>query len=138
MVSEHITDYRTFQKIDDKLRPVKVGTFVGGVILLLYSLRSIQSGGAGVLRGLIFGAGAVDMFRISFNCYIKAYCSHAARKIGGNTLKLGETILSWVQSAIGLNSSKVNDVFSRIQKEVMWDVVFIDTFASKLHAKVKT
>lgn len=76
---------------------------------------------------------AADLVRISYNSYLKNYCSLAANKLGGDFTKLSTTVLQAASSALGLGGE---DPFAKLKKEVMYDILVENTISSALIRKV--
>ena len=99
-LGEKITDYKTFRKINNSLKSLKVAAFLGSIFCALYSISQFMT--RRPLKGAIYGLMAYDLVRVSYNCYIKKYCSITANKLGGDFSKLGSTIFQVAQSALGM------------------------------------
>lgn len=120
------TDYKSFAKIDVQLRSVKVYSVLACIICLGLSLSNFAGGR--FAHVLIYAATAHDLLRVSYNCYIKRYCSRAVKRLGGNLLEAaGNVFMNAVSSALFGKP----DLMSRLQEEVIWDVLFDDTFARR-------
>lgn len=131
-IADSMTDLATFKRIDRLLRTTKVLAFVASPILLLSCLRNFAC--ARPVLGVLYGLLAVDLFKVSSNCYIKTYCALALQKLGadGDPAKIGATIMAWATHTFGVGG-KSEDPFKKLQESVMWEVVFNDCFTLRLY-----
>lgn len=125
-MTNKFADYKSFSQIDLQLRKIKVGCLVGSVLCAGMAVSSFLGGR--LAHALIYAVSAHDLLRVSYNCFIKRYCARAATRLGGSILEAaGNVLLNVVNSALFGQP----DVVSRLQREVLWDVLFDDTLAKR-------
>ena len=97
------------------------------------------------MRCVAYGGASIDLLRISYNCYIKQYCTIVAKKLAGNASALGNTLFQWISSNITPNINHTNnnkhvpqDPFTVIKERIMWDVVYTtDTYWYEVYKYVQ-
>ena len=110
-MSENFSDLKSFKSINSSLKIAKVSTFVLSIFFALYSITNMSK----PVKSLTCLFIAVDLLRVSYNCYIKNYLSMAAKTIGGDFKKLSSSILKSASCALGLGGE---DPFVKLRKEV--------------------
>lgn len=134
-VSGQMTDLGAFRKIEDALKTTKVSALLASPLLAMASIRNANS--SRIIIAVIYGVLALDCLRISYNCYIKNYVSRAMRRLGadGDPAKIGATFMQWASAAIGI--SKGDDPFKKVQREVMWDIVYDNCLTMVVYRMVR-
>lgn len=135
----------SFNKIKLKLQYAKLATLFGSVLSAYYCINCFNVKNQCnpltlLMRCAIYGGASVDLLRISYNCYIKQYCTLVARKLAGNASALGNTLFQWISANMHAGSRETNtqDPFAVIKEKIMWDVVFTtDTYWYKIYAYVQ-
>eukprot|EP01041_Mallomonas_annulata_P010487 gene10487-21876_t len=128
MLASRISDYGALSDLNDRLKTPKVLFAAAGSFCLLMSLAKLSRGGA---SGIVFAVLSADLFRMSYNCYIKRYCVLAGRSLFGNIKRAGSTLLSWAQSSLGIKDES-EDPIHKLQEDVVWEAVLTDTVTEKI------
>jgi hypothetical protein len=123
-----LTDMQRFTYLNRQLRIVKVFTAGAGILCLGAFLGSFFS--QRLIGMAIYGVFSADLFRISYNCFIKNYICLCMSKLGGNVSKASETVLSWMTSAAGLGNK---DPFAIVQNELSLEVLTANTLSKYLY-----
>lgn len=84
MLSDQLSDMKSFRKIDLKLRFLKVVCAIMTVILLLNTFRLIIFRPNGLLlKVLVYLFVCSECARICFNCYLKVYITRSVDALSG-------------------------------------------------------
>eukprot|EP01041_Mallomonas_annulata_P007962 gene7962-16298_t len=118
----------SLNEINDRLKMPKV-LFAGASSFCL--LRSLAKLSRGKPFGIVYAVLSVDLFRMSYNCYIKRYCELVGKSLFGDVKKAGTTLLSWTQSSLGIKDESENPIH-RIREGVVWEAVLTDTVMEKV------
>ena len=117
-LAARFTDYKPFAAIEEKLRTIKVGAAVAGLLCGAMAVSGALQGRPANI--LVYAVLAHDLFRVSFNCYIKKYVSNASRRLGDNLFTAAaNTLLNVISSAV-LGKP---DVVQRLQTEVVYETL---------------
>lgn len=135
MVSDRITDdYKVMKQVNNKLKLPKVLFAAGGSFFALIALSKLPARRpvSGVLCALL----SLDLFRMSYNCYIKTYCPLAGKVLVGDIKRFSNTLLNSVQSAVGLKNGK-EDPIRILNEEIVWEAIFENTVTKAVLSQVK-
>ena len=110
ILSEQLSDLKSFRKIDKRLRTVKVICSIFCLICFISSFRFFVFGYG--LKGLIYLVVSLDVARTSANCYLKFYITQAVDRLsglqeGGNISKISNTLFKMAKSAAGISGAEV-------------------------------
>ena len=114
-----------------KLEMPKVVCFVLSVVSSGYSMGALMRGNL-----FMFAFQAViahDLFRVSYNCFLKAYLLHGTRRIGASPVNFGSALLSSITSAI----TGAADPSTAYLREIDIELLQINTFTPVLWLKAK-
>jgi hypothetical protein len=114
-----------------RLEMPKVVCFTLSILSGAYALSSFLRGSlvSAAIQGLI----AHDLFRVSYNCYVKAYVLHGTRRIGSSTVNFGSAVLSSITSAI----TGAADPATAYLREIDMELLQINTLSPVLWIKAK-
>lgn len=122
-----------FFAITKKLRNIKVICASCSVLFLGYALQSFALNRR--LKTIIYGALFMDLFRMSYNCYLPRYASSIMKKMGGSIGIVSDAFFRAIQSAVGISSGD-SSTMDIIRKDILWDLIIKDTFVIKIWSKV--
>eukprot|EP01041_Mallomonas_annulata_P007963 gene7963-16299_t len=125
-----IPHYDALSFLNIKLKTPKVIFAAAGSFCLVNSLDKLLSRKGAVL-GIVFAVLSADLFRMSYNCYIKKYCELVGRNYFGSMERTGNTFLSWAQSSMGIKDESENPI-RRVQVDLIWEAVLADTITEKI------
>ena len=132
---ESMAAVKNSSHIGTQLGRVKVFSAFTGLLCLGYALSSFSRGGP--IKSLVLLLFSADLFRVSFNCYTKNYCSIFLHTVGGDINKLTKTVFQFAKTAVGM-SDPAEDPFIRLKHEVMWELLLHKSFVEMLIKKVRT
>jgi hypothetical protein len=123
---------RSGKKINNRLKFVKVVTAISAVISFAWGIRKYTQGSF-LATGISFFISA-DLLRVSYNCFIKQYCSLAINFLGGSAQKLGATVIEIAKSAMGITEPG-DDPLLRLKHDLLYEVLVEDTFSKQVYLK---
>lgn len=132
-IADTMASFRSAGHISTTLKRIKVACAVTSLISFALSIRYGMT--HYFLHAIVLGILAADLFRISFNCYEKKYCSLYLDMIGGSAVKITETIFKFAKAAVGI-SDPADDPFVRLRTEIVWRNLIQDTIILGLVHKV--
>lgn len=125
-LTSKFSDYKSFSKIEETLRLIKVGSIVGFLICSGLALSNLFSGRA--VHAIFYMILSHDLLKVSYNCYIRKYCSNACKRLGVNFIQAAaNTLFNVINSAIFGKP----DVVTKLQEEIMLDVLLDYTLTQK-------
>ena len=131
-LSSAIADYKKVQKIESKLKPVKVFTALSGVLSLTMALKSFTRNSPSSIAYAILG---FDLFVVSYNCYIKKYCAVAGKQYFN---QVGDKVTFWIKDTLGLKTEeKQADPVAVLNGDIDWTMLMEGTIAKVAVAQVR-
>ena len=130
-LASKFADLREFAEMDSKLRSFKVYSAAGALLCFSLAVRSVLQGR--VTNVVLYAVLGHDLFRVSYNCFIRKYISNAVKRLGDNVFSAAaNTFLSMVQSAVFGKP----DVIQRLQQELQFEALADGTICQRLIAMV--
>lgn len=134
-LAEVLSNLRSSSQILIPLKRIKVLCAISALFCFGLSIR--YAIGKYIPHSLVLLLFAGDLFRVSYNCYDKKYCSLYLHMIGGNPIRAADTIFKFVSSMVGISEPSV-DPFVGLRKEIVWKNLVQDTMLRTLYYKVST
>jgi len=135
-ITAALTDYGAVSHIEEKLKFPKL---LAAALCIAMSTLAISKLKNNPVLFIFYGLIVVDSSRVSYNCYIKKYCSLASKRFLNDSNAMGETLMSWTQKALGIfgvGNPKEKDPLEKLKREVMWDVLLDETFSKIAMKKI--
>jgi hypothetical protein len=127
-ISSKIVDFRLAENIEISLKFPKVAFAASAALISIFAMVCLVR--KRLPAFLLCTAVASDCLRVSYNCYIKNYCSLAASRLMNNP---GSSLLSWAQNALGLGKSNPLD---KLKDTINWEVLVDNTIIGKIFPSV--
>lgn len=132
-LAEVMANLKSSSKVLAPLKQIKVFCAISAFLFFGLGIRyGIKKY---VPHSLLFFLLAADLFRVSYNCYDKKYCSLYLNMIGGSATKAADTIFKFVSSMVGM-AEPTADPLIGLRNEVVWRNLIQDTFGQALYMKV--
>ena len=132
-VAEVLAKYKSSATIMPYLKKLKVVSAAISLFGVVFAIRNLTQ--SKLPQALLLGVISIDLFRISYNCYDKRYCSLYVNMIGSDISKVGDTIYKFVKSAIGITDNS-QDPLIKLYTEIQWSLVLKDTITEVVLSKV--
>jgi hypothetical protein len=87
---------------------------------------------SGNVKALLYFAIGYDLFTVSYNCFIKRYCSNAGRRF---FKEVNETVVSAIKETLGLKNTE-EDPIAMLNRDLDWDSITKDTLTRPLVKKI--
>lgn len=133
-VAEGLAALKSSKKIEYRLRNLKVFCAISS--LMCFGLGISQLMRARLPHAVILLLCSADLLRISYNCYIKNYCSIYINSLGGNVSKVADTIFKFAKSAVGITDSS-DDPFVKLKAEIIVSNLIHNTFSLNIYHKIQ-
>jgi hypothetical protein len=132
-VAVAIADYKKVQRVESKLKPVKVFAALAGVLSLSMGLKALSRNSP---SAIVYAIAGFDLFVLSYNCYIKKYCAVAGKQYFN---KVGDKVTWWIKDTLGLNSDKKEkaDPAVLLNGDIVWDMLLEGTITQAAMTQVK-
>lgn len=128
-----LTSFAHLTKVSNKLKTVKV---ICAVLSFFCALTSVKYFFQGHIKSILYLAGTVDLFLISYNAFDRNY----ARILGQKTLSSPVELSSSIISMISSNLSGVKDEKSKVStmvNDINWNYLLTGTITEFLISKVR-
>ena len=132
-IADVMAAFRTNSKIIKPLKRIKV--FCALSSLFFFGIGIQYGMRRWIPHAILFLGLSADLFRISYNCYDKKYCSLYLHMIGGNVSKLTDTIFKFAKSVVGISEPE-DDPLLRLRTEIVWRNLLEDTILQFIYHKV--
>ena len=130
-LASKFADLRDFAEMNEQLKKYKVYSAAGALLCFSLAVRSVLQGR--VTNVVLYAVLGHDLFRVSYNCFIRKYISNAVKRLGDNVFSAAaNTFLSMVQSAVFGKP----DVIQRLQQELQFEALADGTISQRLLAMV--
>jgi hypothetical protein len=135
-MSETLAACRSSIRIQKKLTNTKVFFAFLSVFFFSFSVFSfMNSRGGAILKSAFLMFFSLDFLRVSYNCFIKKYCSNFIKIYFGDVAKTTSSIFKAAKSALGVTDPS-EDPLLQIKHDVIWTMLLEDTLSQHLYIKV--
>lgn len=105
--------------------------------LFFFGLAAKNLATKNIFKVLVYGMLGFDLCKMSYNCYMKKYCTNALHHLFGDTLTTGATIFASVKAAVGL-ADPASDPLIKLKHGIMFEVIYDTTLTKQLYDKLKS
>lgn len=120
-------------KVLNALNNFKVCCAAASVLCLGLAAQSLSA--RSIPKVAVFAILGFDCAKMSYNCYIKKYCSDALHHLFGDTMTTGQTLFASVKAAVGL-ADPTSDPLLRLKHGIIYEVIYQHTLTKHIYDKI--